>query len=255
MNPRVECMCEKWPKPCAYHEGWLDAIAASEGVVMGQTGEYAVRVASEVERLAERVMTPTDWAVSETRECPDCGYTIGPGFQHGRQQQPEGASHVVCRLMRVLRWDRNDPPWPTQTGEAGETRECTRCQGAIPPWWRHFWPTCRGCAVWSVAGQSLMAAFGLNGHPWLYWGARPWCGDCSGTSYRQCEPQDLSIMRRSGACHECGAWSFVLFHATDQHGDIEGSARHYDGEADHEVIVGAAPLRRSLDEVFGRAMA
>jgi hypothetical protein len=92
--------------------------------------------------------------------------------------------------------------------------------------------------------------------PWMYWGARFWCDDCDGTGYLPCQPQDMSVLRRSGACQTCGAYSFVLCHATkEQHGDIEGSARHYDDQADHEVVVVGAPLVRALDETLTRAEA
>lgn len=203
--------------------------------------------------LLDEPLTPTDTDVDALRPCPDCRYDIHPGYQHGRRPQP-GSSHVVCSLQRAMRWEHYDPPWPVPPHEQGDSFVCSRCDGVVPPYWRHFIPTCRGCAVWSVVGQSLMACFGLNGHEWLYWGVRPWCRDCHGVGFLACQPQDLSIMRRSGSCATCGAWSFVLFHATkDEHGDIEGSARHYDGEADHEVVVGAAPLTRTLTETFDRA--
>lgn len=98
-----------------------------------------------------------------------------------------------------------------------------------------------------------MAACGLDGHPWLYVGARPWCADCEGTGYTPCEPQNMSVLRQSGCCQTCGAWSFVLVHATkEQSGIVEGSARHYDDPADHEVIVGAAPLVRTMTEIVSR---
>lgn len=32
------------------------------------------------------------------RVCPRCRYTIHPGYWHEEQPQPEGASHVVCKL-------------------------------------------------------------------------------------------------------------------------------------------------------------
>lgn len=211
----------------------------------------------ELDRLGlDRPMPATDDDVPNARPCPDCGYNIEPGFQHSRQPQPDGASHVVCRLTRPLRWSHwsSDEVIERAFREPGESFDCSRCGLTVPPYWRHFVPTCRPCAIWSVVGQALMAVSGLNGHPWLYWGARPWCGDCHGTGRLPCQPQDLSIMRRSGSCATCGAWSFVLFHATkEQHGDVEGSARHYDDEADHEVVVGAAPLVGALTETLTRA--
>lgn len=204
----------------------------------------------------DRPVPPTDTDVENQRPCPDCGYDIQPGFQHGRQPQPPGGSHTVCSLQRAPRWEHLDPPWTVTPHEHGEPSTCSRCGGAVPAYWRHFWPTCRACAVWSCAGQALMRAFGLDGHPWLYWGARAWCRDCNGVGFLACQPQDLSIMRRSGACATCGAWSFVLFHATnEEHGDIDGSARHYDGDADHEVVVGAAPMVRAVSETLDRAPA
>lgn len=213
--------------------------------------------AAELTALANDLpLAPTDTDVENLRPCPDCRYDIHPGSQHARQPQPVGGSHVVCSLQRALRWERLEPPWTVPPHEMGEPFDCGRCGGSVPANWRHFWPTCRACAVWSVMGQALMFAFGLNGHPWLYWGARPWCRDCNGVGYLACQPQDLSILRRSGACATCGAWSFVLMHATaDERGDIEGSARHYDGETDHEVVVGTAPLMAALNETFDRAPA
>lgn len=43
----------------------------------------------------------TDDAVLDLRPCPDCGYDIHPGWEHGRIPQPEGGSHVVCSLQKV----------------------------------------------------------------------------------------------------------------------------------------------------------
>lgn len=150
-----------------------------------------------------------------------------------------------------------EPPWRQTVDQAtweAQGLDCARCGQHIPPYWRHFWPPCRRCAVWSVAGACLMRLFGLDPSGQLYRGARPWCDDCAGTGYEPCQPQDLSVLRRSGACATCGAWSFVLVHATaEQHGDIEGSARHYDDEADHEVVVTAAPLVGALNEALDRA--
>lgn len=166
----------------------------------GDSSTREQRLAAEVAALAERVRPPTDDATDTLRPCPDCGYDIHPGYQHSRMEQPPGASHSVCSLDRAFRWDRLDPPWPRRDGG------CGRCDVDLPPYHRHFWPGCRACSVWSVAGQALMAAIGLNGHAWLYWGARPWCGDCRGSGFLPCVLQDLSVLRMSGACQTCGAW-------------------------------------------------
>lgn len=52
---------------------------------------------------------PTDIDVLSLRPCPDCGYDIYPGWQHGRTPQPAGASHVVCALQRVQALRRFGP--------------------------------------------------------------------------------------------------------------------------------------------------
>lgn len=136
-----------------------------------------------------------------------------------------------------------EPPWRQEWIDDPEGFDCARCGDHIDQYWRHFWQPCRRCNVWSFAGVCLMAAFGLNGRPWMYWGARPWCDDCDGTGYLPCQPQDMSVLRRWGQCEACGKPAWVLVHATkEQHGDIEGSARHADDQADHDVVVVAAPL-------------
>lgn len=43
----------------------------------------------------------TDTDVLSIRPCPDCGYEIRPGYEHGRIPQAPGSSHVVCSLQRV----------------------------------------------------------------------------------------------------------------------------------------------------------
>lgn len=43
----------------------------------------------------------TDSDVLALRPCPDCGYDIHPGYEHGRIPQGEGGSHVVCALQWV----------------------------------------------------------------------------------------------------------------------------------------------------------
>lgn len=43
----------------------------------------------------------TDTDVLGLRPCPDCGYEIHPGWEHGRIPQPKGGSHVVCAMQRV----------------------------------------------------------------------------------------------------------------------------------------------------------
>lgn len=43
----------------------------------------------------------TDTDVLAHRRCPDCGYGIRPGFEHGRMPQRPESSHVVCVLQRV----------------------------------------------------------------------------------------------------------------------------------------------------------
>lgn len=58
------------------------------------------------------------------------------------------------------------------------------------------------------------------------------------------------FLRVSGACGTCGAWSFDVFDSENGCYGVPGLAlpAHYDGEADHEVTITAAPLRRTLTE-------
>lgn len=35
------------------------------------------------------------------RGCPRCRYSIGPGFWHKEQPQPEGSNVVVCSMERA----------------------------------------------------------------------------------------------------------------------------------------------------------
>lgn len=133
------------------------------------------------------------------------------------------------------------PPWPI-TGEWDEDRECSRCGEIIPARWRHFWRPC------------VCTYTPTDRPPHL---ADPACDLCAGTGYRPCEPQDLSIVRHSGACATCGLWSSVLIHYAD--GIIPGSAHHElvndedIVEEDHEVVVVGAPLVRAVTETLDRA--
>lgn len=140
------------------------------------------------------------------------------------------------------------PPWQQLDWSTERPFACARCGDEVQPWHRHFWQPCRKCCVWSWAGVCLMATFGLDGKPWIYWGARPWCSDCDGSGYLPCQNQDLSIMRRLGVCQECGAYSMVLMDWAGGYGDIENSGRHVDPDdpADHEVVVVAQPLVGAL---------
>lgn len=153
-----------------------------------------------------------------------------------------------------MNWS-SDPPWEQTNYEHGVANDCARCGGTMEPYWRHYWPPCRRCRIWSYFGVHFLGLLGLNARPWMYWGARPWCDDCGGTGWLLCEPQDLSVLRVSGACSVCNESAFKLVHATaEQHGDVEGSQRHYrtDIEFDHEAVVGSAPLVRALTDVFNR---
>lgn len=60
----------------------------------------------------------------------------------------------------------------------------------------------------------------------------------------------MTVLKMSGACKACGAYSFVLTSTED--GLVEGSARHYDGHADHVVVVGGMPLVGAVAEHFDR---
>lgn len=133
-----------------------------------------------------------------------------------------------------------------------ETRVCGRCGEEVPEHWRHFQAPCRLCAVRSALARGLMAYIGLDGKPWLYEGARPGCVECDGLGWSPCQPQDLSVMRMSGPCTTCGAWAFELYDVASGGGLLEGSGRHYDDLANHDVKVGAAPLVKSLDETLTR---
>lgn len=124
-------------------------------------------------------------------------------------------------------------PWPV-SGEWDQDRECSRCGGFIPAKWRHFM---RPCSCTYMPTDRPPHA------------PDPDCIACEGSGFLPCEPQDLSVLRMSGACEECGAWSSVLI---GEGGQIEGSAHHYDDVADHEVVVGSAPLMRSIDETLTR---
>lgn len=146
-----------------------------------------------------------------------------------------------------------DPPWRSLDGDLNAERSCVRCSGTIAAQHRHYWPGCRPCAIWSFLGTQLLTVLGVTGaREFLYWGARPACPECHGEGYLPCEDQDLSVLRRSGACETCGAYSFVLI---DKDGEVRGSGRHYDDVAQHDVKVGAMPLVRSLDEHLTRAEA
>lgn len=143
-----------------------------------------------------------------------------------------------------------DPFWGRQDGDLADERTCTRCSGTIAPQHRHFWPGCSSCAIWSFLGTQVATWLGVVGaREFMYWGARPDCPTCFGEGYLPCEDQDLSILRRSGACSTCGSYSFEL---VGSDGVIEGSGRHYDDLADHPVAVRAMPLVGALDEHLTR---
>lgn len=149
-----------------------------------------------------------------------------------------------------------EPPWGPQQGDPDTDRECVRCGEVIPGYWRHYWAPCRNCNIWSLAGQALMACFGLNGHPWLYEGARPWCGDCDGTGYRPCEPQDCSTLRVSGECQSCHTGAFYLTHheGGGRWERVPDSTKHFDPtlDDDHTADFGGGPLVRVLDDYLTR---
>lgn len=113
-------------------------------------------------------------------------------------------------------------------------RECGRCGDVIAAKWRHFMRPCRCTYLPADQGPHL---------------ADPECELCSGTGFLPCEPQDLSVLRMSGQCAECGAWSFKLI---ADGGYVEGSGRHYDDAADHVVVVEPSPLLRSVNETLDR---
>lgn len=147
--------------------------------------------------------------------------------------------------------DSAPPPLPDPPPEwrRRDNGFCGRCDLPIPEKWRHHQPPCRRCAVRSVFAVAVLALVGMDARPWLYRVPNPDCPDCDGSGWSRCQPQDLSILRVSGACRACGAWAFEL---TGEDGRIAGSGRHYDDLADHEVEIGPAPLVRSLDETLDR---
>lgn len=133
---------------------------------------------------------------------------------------------------------RLEPPdsWRPASGEWDELRVCGRCSDIIPPCWRHFMRPCS--CTYLPADQPPH-------------GPHSWCELCDGTGFLPCEPQDLSVLRSSGACETCGAWSWEL---VDLDGVVPGSARHADDEVtDHEVRVVGAPLARSVTEYLNEA--
>jgi hypothetical protein len=93
----------------------------------------------------------------------------------------------------------------------------------------------------------------LSARDFMYWGAQPDCSTCGGEGYLPCEDQDLSILRKSGACAVCGAYSFVLMRSIEPIGEIEGSGRHYEGVADHDVRVVPMALVDALAEHIERS--
>lgn len=141
-----------------------------------------------------------------------------------------------------------------QPGDWREERTCVRCGDTIAPYWRHYLPGCRPCAVWSLLGVKLLAVFGVNAREWLYKMARPWCPYCDGTGNLPCEPQDLHTMQVSGACATCGAYSFELIDAAGGFATIEDSGRHYDAPAEHPVTIRSEPLREAVPHYLDRAL-
>lgn len=53
-----------------------------------------------IDQITPLVDTDCVWC---DRVCPRCRYDIRGGWEHIEQKQPEGASHVVCSLKRVVR--------------------------------------------------------------------------------------------------------------------------------------------------------
>ena len=134
------------------------------------------------------------------------------------------------------------PEWRRRTYDYNTPGECPRCGGHVPARWRHFMRIC-SCTYLPVDGGD---------HP-----ADPECPVCDGTGFRRCEPQDLSVLRMSGACKTCGADAFCL---VGDGGRIDGSGRHYDAALDarlpadgyHEADVGPQPLTAALGGLLDR---
>lgn len=95
-----------------------------------------------------------------------------------------------------------------------------------------------------------MAAYGLDGHPWLYWGSYPECTTCDGSGYMPCRLQDLSILRRTGACETCGVTATILM---KDGADLIETAQHADDQADHPVVVIPRPLVATISDTLDRA--
>jgi hypothetical protein len=58
------------------------------------------------------------------------------------------------------------------------------------------------------------------------------------------------FLRVSGACATCDAWSFDVFDTENGCYGVPGLAlpAHYEGEADHPVVITGAPLSRTMTE-------
>ncbi len=129
-----------------------------------------------------------------------------------------------------------EPPWGWPQGDWTEERTCNRCGETIPAKWRHYWRPC----------QCTYLPTNQPPHD-----PDPGCSLCEGSGYDACEPQDLSVLRHWGACAECGVTAFDLI---GEHGPIEGSARHADGEQpdDHVVHVTPRPLVSAINDYLTR---
>lgn len=123
------------------------------------------------------------------------------------------------------------PPWKMPEHNLSDGYTCPRCGDDVPARHRHYWEPCR--CTYLPANQPPHDP-------------DPRCWRCEGSGYLPCQPQDMTFLRKWGACVTCGAWAFDLVDTRDG-AVVEDGGRHAEGDQpDHVVRTRPVPLAESI---------